>query len=762
MKRNEQRMKKTLGRLRAWARTLLPGHEAWRGAAYGAAALYLCVLTAFALGQAPGDSWGIVTVLGLVVFGGALAFLCGALLDLVVKILNAIPALFRAVLAGTGVLLSMMIFQGKGPLGTALLVAAVVVPGALVGASAWTLARGRWAVLVPRHRAVMVAGAALGAVLLAAGLAWYLWPGPAASPAPIALAGQPAVAALQAQDPSAPGPYTVATLTYGTGTDRRRPEYGEGVALRTGAVDGSALVGNWSGVTGALRSAYWGFDADALPLNARVWYPEPPGGAAEGGGGSFPLALVVHGNHNMFDASDPGYDYLGELLASRGIILVSVDENFLNGGWTDWVMFGTPQELKEENDARGWLLLEHLAQWQHWNTTPGNPFYGKVDMDRVAVMGHSRGGEAAAIAAFFNSLPSYPGDATLAFDYGFGIRSVVAIAPVDGQYRPGGHGTPLQNLSYLVLQGSHDGDMRSFDGLRQFNRLRFDGEGDWFKAAVYFDRANHGQFNTTWGRSDSGAFPGKGLLNLAPIMPEEEQQQIARVLISAFLEATLNDGQEYRPLFRDLRLGQAWLPSTAYVTRYAEPGTVWMATFEEDLNAQTATIPGATAGAENLSQWHEKVVDKKWGDQDTSAVYLGWNRPAGTQHPSYRLDLPVGAYPAGQGDTLVLDLAAGGVYSQSLDLTVEVVDRAGQVARLSLSQFAPLQPQVEFHTLKHRLLEKPGTRSAEPVFQTYEFPLAAFQANNPDLDTGALATIRLVMDESEEGLVILDNVGIRP
>jgi hypothetical protein len=76
-----------------------------------------------------------------------------------------------------------------------------------------------------------------------------------------------------------------------------------------------------------LRSRYWGFDVTNLPLNGRVWYPD--------GDGPFPLALIVHGNHFMMDYSDPGYDYLGQLLASRGIILVSVDQNFLNGSWTD-------------------------------------------------------------------------------------------------------------------------------------------------------------------------------------------------------------------------------------------------------------------------------------------------------------------------------------------------------------------------------------------------------------------------------------------
>ena len=46
--------------------------------------------------------------------------------------------------------------------------------------------------------------------------------------------------------------------------------------------------------------------------------------------GLFPLVLIVHGNHLMNDYSDPGYEYLGKLLASKGYIFVSVDENFLN------------------------------------------------------------------------------------------------------------------------------------------------------------------------------------------------------------------------------------------------------------------------------------------------------------------------------------------------------------------------------------------------------------------------------------------------
>ena len=119
-----------------------------------------------------------------------------------------------------------------------------------------------------------------------------------------------------------------------------------------------------------------GFGLEGLPLNGLVWYPE--------GEGPFPLVLIVHGNHAASRSSDPGYEYLGRHLASRGSIAVSVDENFLNG-----TLLGDP--LGSEMPLRGWLLLEHLAQWQRWNSDSEFPLFGRIDTGAVALLGHSRG-----------------------------------------------------------------------------------------------------------------------------------------------------------------------------------------------------------------------------------------------------------------------------------------------------------------------------------------------------------------------------------
>ena len=94
----------------------------------------------------------------------------------------------------------------------------------------------------------------------------------------------------------------------------------------------------------------------------------------------------------MEQYSDEGYAYLGELLASRGFIAISVDENFLN--YSVWS--GIPsQDMK----VRAWILLKHLQQIDAFSKQDGNPFTNQVDMQKVALIGHSRGGQAVAMAA---------------------------------------------------------------------------------------------------------------------------------------------------------------------------------------------------------------------------------------------------------------------------------------------------------------------------------------------------------------------------
>ncbi len=601
---------------------------------------------------------------------------------------------------------------------------------------------------------------------------------------------------LDAPDPGRPGPFPVLTLYYGTGTDRNRPEYRDSVSLRTEPVDASGLVD--LGASADERNDYWGFTPEEMPLNARVWYPE--------GDGPFPLVLVVHGNHDMKEFSDPGYDYLGELLASRGYILASVDENFINGG------------IRGENDARGWFLLKHLELFEAFNEDPETPFHQRVDMGNIALIGHSRGGEAVANAAAFNHLSRYPDDATVEFDFGFEIRGIVSIAPVDGQYLPTGRKVVMEDVSYLTFHGSHDGDVTSFHGLRLYDRLRFSSNDFHFKSAVYVYRANHGQWNTVWRDKDGGSRSAR-FLDLRGLISTEDQLRIGEIYVSAFLDVVLKGEKRYLPIFRDHRVIGQWLPETMYITRYETSAFRPLATFEEDIDVTTGTEVGVEIQGDSLASWKEATLTLRSSNrnntsasQENQAVWLGWNNriagedptrtgpparytlrlPGGLAegwgiHPGSTLDLMLGATdslpePREDPDSDSTDSAGrsenrgnprrgegeeGGTRGDAeegkppVDLSVQVQDSKGHTASVRLGAYGPIRRPLESYVLRRRDQEEERFEEHwEQILQTYSIPLGDFHLVNPRLELKALTSVSLVFDLSEVGEVVVDQIGV--
>jgi hypothetical protein len=522
------------------------------------------------------------------------------------------------------------------------------------------------------------------------------------------------------------------------------------VALRTRPVDGTRLLRGWGGLDGRARTRYWGFDAGALPINGRVFYPEGPG--------PFPLVVAVHGGHAMSQPSEPGYDYLGEHLASRGYVFVTVDENFLNAGaWSD-----VAGSLGGENAARGWLVLEHLRALAGFHRGDG-PLAGKIDLGRIALIGHSKGGEAITLAALFNRMPFYPDDASVRFDYGFGIRALIALSITDKQYLPAGATVALEGVDYLALQGSNDGDVTSFQGAQQYERVRLGGPGYRFKETVFVHRANHGQWNRVWGRYDKSRFPPRLFFNRRPILAQADQERVARAYLGAFLAVSLGGDERYLPFLRDHRAGRTWLPDTIFLSRFEDSRTQVVARFDEDVDLTTTTLPGGRIRARNLAAWREQPPGpaSQWGTLDNRCVFLAWSEGS---RASYTVELPPGLDPRGlePDAALVVSLADArepGSARQArrpIDLTVEVADEAGHTARVALGEVRLLQPQIETVTWKRGVGMDPRR---EIVFQSFTIPLARFAQDAPDLDLADLHVVRFVFDRTPEGMIALDDLG---
>ncbi len=163
-----------------------------------------------------------------------------------------------------------------------------------------------------------------------------------------------------------------------------------------------------------------------VDLRAVVRYPATMAGVSQPvEAGLHPLFVIEHGNHascreanfDCFPMPGGPYDvlhtgcptrvpnhmgYMGLLnrLASQGIIAVSIDAYDLTGC--------VPQLNAERSD----LILKHLELWSHmhdhatFGTYPdllGNRFVGHVDLSKISVSGHSRGGESS-VGAFMRNM----------------------------------------------------------------------------------------------------------------------------------------------------------------------------------------------------------------------------------------------------------------------------------------------------------------------------------------------------------------------
>ena len=792
-------MKKLFNRFTNWTKTqfhkIKPGKNAVKGAAFALLSTVIILWIVYSILTSINikDKWILLFGLAMLLVVVLAAFITSWL----IKLVHNIPKVYKLVLLIAIPLLAIITADS-------IIAFILIMLVSLVGASVMVIKKTGFKPLTTIKKVIVVLGLLIGISGLMTSLVLYNSSGYDLDPLiNVAKLSEAKIQAIQFESPAKKGIYKVKELTYGSGLDRHRLEYGADATIKTDSVNGVAFIDDWDGFSGWAREKYWGFDSKALPINGRVWYPE--------GDGPFPLVLIVHGNHMMQDYSDPGYDYLGKLLASRGFILASVDQNFINGAWTD-----IPEGLDEENDARGWLLLEHLKVWHQWNDDANNQFFNKIDTSNIALIGHSRGGEAVAHAAMFNKLAYYPDDASIKLGYNYNIKSVIAIAPVDGQYKPASSKTELEDVSYFVIHGSQDGDVSSFMGSEQYERVTFKDSLYHLKSGLYVHGANHGQFNSSWGNNDVGiAFTG--FLNLKQLLSEEEQQKIAEVYISAFLESTLRNKTEYLPLFMDARKGKDWLPKTIYLNQFEDSNSQIISDFDEDFDVVTTTKKG-NVSSENLTVWREEEIKLKWNNKGSRALFIGWNYEDEDDEKDESEEISeaiMAKYTITiEPNTVAIDSSSAFMFSMAestessnpktkgkwidnenkdknekldkdedadtdekteekevddeddddevkakepIDFTIVMEDSNGQSVQFPLSDFSSLQREIETVIWKIDFLM--GDKESEKTFQTFYFPLENIQKLNSNFEISNLSKITYRFDKSKKGVVVIDNIG---
>lgn len=511
-------------------------------------------------------------------------------------------------------------------------------------------------------------------------------------------------------------------------------DYGSDSAsgIVTDDIDISDLV-DGEGFLALPSKLYFEKGLDEASVAGRIWYPQDRLDC--------PVLFIVHGNHAFDVPSHLGYDYLGEYLASNGYVVVSVDENALNC-------------LEDENDARAVLLLENMKAVLAENENQESVLYKKINPDMVAIAGHSRGGEMVATAYLFNELSAYPDNGNRKFDYHFNISSIIAIAPTVDQYMPAQHSVELCNVNYLLLHGSNDQDVSMVMGEKQYNNVHFSKTGgtSYCKASVYMMGANHGQFNTRWGRYD-GAAGTNGFLNTANFLEAEEQQRIAKAYIRTFLDATLLGGSDYTDLLRDNAKYTETLPKTVYITNYMDSDFVRYCSFDENADIVHGDTENVVISCQGMDTWKERT-DVYGANEDGENHVLNCTWEADSE-PRIEISIPAADMSAGEITFRIADMREDTADEPTaMHYTVELYDAEGNVVRAE-------NPQLVYPSLAVQLYKQDvffGSYEYKHQMQTVSLKADMFPPDTA-FDFKSVHKICVGFDGSTKGEIIMDDVG---
>ncbi|BBF45292.1 putative secreted protein [Lachnospiraceae bacterium KM106-2] len=535
------------------------------------------------------------------------------------------------------------------------------------------------------------------------------------------------------------GSYKVASIEYGT---KRKGD------LSSHTVSLASYIGEYKGIKKQVRDLYYGYNIDHVNLKGKVWYPLHKE--------KCPVLFIVHGNHDMTVDSYLGYEYLGKHLASRGYVVVSVDENYCNS----YIDTGFSREV----DARAVLLLANMKQIERYNYNKTTVLYHKIDFNQIALAGHSRGGEAVVAATEYNRLGRNPDDADLTYNDHFKIKTVIAIAPTSDQYMPSGKDMYLHNVNYLLIQGANDHDVTTFQGRKQYEHIVLG--PDNVKSSVYLAGANHSQFNTKWGSYDVEP-PFSFLLNTKNQISAREQRKLLVGYCTAFLDGTITGNRERMDLFQESMIKQKDMPSTISITGYEDSSFVPIADYEEDYDLASLSLNEATATTSNLYLLSEDPVyesdlqDKTWN----TALHIKWEKHYEGYYAISLSDITeqdkriISNKNQLQFDVMDLfDKRSNHRKKAACNFAITIVDRSGRQASLDFKDSTILYPPLPIRLYKLQFIT--GSQEYKHQFQTVQIPLSRFKKKNQALNTKEVKEIRFDFDREAAGEIMIDHVGL--
>ncbi len=451
-----------------------------------------------------------------------------------------------------------------------------------------------------------------------------------------------------------------------------------------------------------------------------------------------PLVVISHGNGHNYQQ----YDYLQRHLAEHGFVVMA--HTNLTGPGIETASASTLSNTD--------TFLGNLAE------IDGGVLVGKIDAQKIAWIGHSRGGEG--VVRAYNRLVT-KNFLPLHFQVE-SIRFVSSIAPTT--FLPASQ-VHSEDVTYHMFVGGADGDvsgqpMSVVMSMPIYERAR--GE----KILIYVQGAGHNVFNDD--ARDEGDGPDR--------LKREEVHLISKTTYLALLQTYLEGDSRWRPYFVNswsyLRFQE--IPSSFKISnefKWAEKDANFLDIDDfqsnegTDVASSRSTVSATVQNiSEGILQDHDRDFAYRAADMMNGMTrYIDGPAPKGMIFDwdgkifdlTYKLAADITDFSAYEG--LTFRAAQGSRHpfttrlNADLEFAVQIEDGQGEVSILSSKNFGKiLSPYA-----------RSGGWACE--FNTLHIPLKAFLAINSNLDLKRISKLVFLFGSevgSAAGRMAIDDIGL--
>ena len=448
----------------------------------------------------------------------------------------------------------------------------------------------------------------------------------------------------------------------------------------------------------------------------------------------YPLVLIVHGRYNNSSNDtrfDKGFKYLVNYLASCGYAVATLD---IQGAYNS--NFGNEDDNKKVRA----MFPSFIEAFKNANNGILDGFNvdltGMIDLENIALIGHSRGGETVVDIALENEA----------------VKSVISIAPT----LPDELNRKYPDVPISIIVPELDGDVDGLDGFSLFDSIMLDENRTSSLDLVLLKNANHNWFNSMLIKNDALMLEDDEKIKNQ--ITREEQENFLKEFSKDFLDSIFKDKTE----------------GTLYDYSISEPGSMYGLEVKTQIwrkkqniildynNYSETTYEGVevTILKEAISYEDDEIegfvlpLQNVTGFDYKNLINIKWRNRLG------KVEIPIDNINLKKYNTLALNLAIDSsdelnTKNEGQTFTVRLEDSKGNISEVILGKDSTSLDYVE-----GGIIYTPYLETMKPLWSSYtvlsdiRIPLEVFKGVN----LKKIIKITLVFNKNDSGSIMVNNI----